>query len=300
MKRLLVAGLIVSASCATLFGQAGRRAAAPPKTAEECGIQEPIHGDIAAEVAKFKLVSTPFSVTGVSPAEQKMVYKLVEASRYLDDLYWRQSDPKGLELYKRLAGCPTVMAQKLRRFLMINGSRYNLLEDNAPFVGNDPFYPGRALMPAGITRQEIEDYVAKHPEKKSAIYSPYTVIKRQGADLVTVPYHVEYAQWLKPAAAALREAAALSPDKAFASFLNLRAEALLTDDYYKSDLAWLDLQDPKFDIIFAPYETYLDGVLGVKTSYGAAVMIRNQAESAKLAAFQKFVPEIQEALPLGP
>jgi peptidase M49-like protein len=299
MKHLLFAGLITSMSYAAVFGQAGRRAAPPPKTAEECGIHEPIHGDIAAQVAKFKLVSMPFSVTGLSAAEQKMVYKLVEAARYLDDIYWRQSDPKAVELYKRLAGCNTVMAQKLRRFLMINGSRYNLLEENAPFVGSDPFSPGRALMPAGITRQEIEDYVAKHPEKKDAIYSPYTVIKRQGADLVTVPYHVEYAQWLKPAAAALREAAALSPDKAFAGFLNLRADALLTDDYYKSDLAWLDLDNPKFDIIFAPYETYLDDVLGVKTSYGAAVMLRNQAESAKLAAFMKYVPEIQDALPLA-
>jgi hypothetical protein len=299
MKHLLLAGLIASVSFATLWGQAGRRAAPPPKKTEDCTIHEPIHGDIAAEVAKFKLVSMPFSVIGISPNEQKMVYKLVEASRYLDDIYWRQSDPKGLELYKSLAGCNTVMAQKLRRFLMINGSRYNLLEDNAPFVGNDPFSPGRALMPAGITRQEIEDYVAKHPEKKDAIYSPYTVIKRQGAELVTVPYHVEYAQWLKPAAAALREAAALSPDKAFANFLTLRAEALLTDDYYKSDLAWLDLDNPKFDIIFAPYETYLDDVLGVKTSYGAAVMIRDQADSDKLAVFMKFVPQIQDALPLA-
>ncbi|HEY6274450.1 MAG TPA: Zn-dependent hydrolase [Terriglobales bacterium] len=299
MKHLLFAGLIASISFANLWGQAGRRAAPPPKKTEDCAIHEPIHGDIAQEVAKFKLVSMPFSVTGISPNEQKMVYKLVEASRYLDDIYWRQNDPKGLELYKSLAGCNTVMAQKLRRFLMINGSRYNLLEDNAPFVGNDPFSPGRALMPVGITRQEIEEYVAKHPEKKDAIYSPYTVIKRQGAELVTVPYHVEYAPWLKPAAAALREAAALSPDKAFANFLNLRAEALLTDDYYKSDLAWLDLDNPKFDIIFAPYETYLDDVLGVKTSYGAAVMIRDQADSDKLAVFMNFVPQIQDALPLA-
>src|SRR5262249_9202816 len=74
----------------------------------------------------------------------------------------------------------------------------------------------------------------------------------------------------------------------------------VTDDYYKSDLAWLDLDNPKFDIIFAPYETYLDEVLGVKASYGAAVMIRNQAESAKLATYMKFVPDIQEALPLAP
>src|SRR4029079_16324530 len=73
----------------------------------------------------------------------------------------------------------------------------------------------------------------------------------------------------------------------------------LTDDYYPSDLEWVQLQNPKFDIMFAPYETYLDNLLGVKTSYGAAVMIRNESESAKLAVFQKYVPDIQDALPLA-
>jgi Peptidase family M49 len=299
-RLLLFIALLSVFFCANALGQAGRRAAPPPKTADKCGIREVIHGDLIAQVAKFKLVSMPFSVTGLSEQERTMVYKLVEASRYLDDIYWRQSDPKGLDLYKRLAGCNQVMAQKLRRFLMINGSRYNLLEDNAPFVGSDPFFPGHALYPAGITRHEIEAYVAAHPEAKEQIYNPYTVIKRRGAELVAVPYHVEYAPWLKPAAAALREAAALSPDKPFADFLRLRADALLTDDYYKSDLAWLDLENPKFDIIFAPYETYLDDLLGIKGSYGAAVMIRNQPESAKLATYMKYVPEIQEALPLAP
>jgi hypothetical protein len=298
--RLILAVLQAAFLYISLYPQAGRRAEPPQKPAEKCGIHEVIHEDIPAQVAQFKLVSMPFSVTGLSEQERKMVYKLVEASRLLDSIYWRQSDPRGLDLYKRLTGCNTVMAQKLRRYLMINGSRYDLLEGNAPFVGSDPFSPGRALYPAGITRQEIEAYVAAHPEKKSQIYSPYTVIKRQGQELIAVPYHVEYAQWLKPAAAALREAATLSPDKAFADFLRLRADALLTDDYYKSDLAWLDLDNPKFDIIFAPYETYLDDLLGVKTSYGAAVMIRNQAESAKLATYMKFVPQIQEALPLAP
>ena len=98
----------------------------------------------------------------------------------------------------------------------------------------------------------------------------------------------------------LRDAAALSDDPAFAKFLNLRADALLSDDYYPSDIAWLDLENPKFDVIFAPYETYLDDLLGVKTSYGASVMIRNEAESKKLAIFQKYVPDLQESLPLAP
>jgi hypothetical protein len=298
MKSLLLLSLALASGA--LMAQAGRRATAPPKKADQCLLKENINEDVAAQVAKFKLVSMPFSVQGLSDQEKRMVYKLVDAAQYLESIYWRQSDPKGLALYTRLLGCNQVTNQKIRRFLMINGSRYDLLENNKPFVGSDPFYPGRALYPPGITRQEIEAYVAKHPEKKAQIYSPYTVVKRQGAELIAVPYHIEYKPWLTGAAAALREAAALSPDKAFANFLRLRADALLTDDYYKSDLAWLDLDNPKFDIIFAPYETYLDDLLGVKTSYGAAVMIRNDAESAGLDTFKKYVPEIQEALPLAP
>jgi hypothetical protein len=296
---LPVLTLLITAS-STTFAQAGRRGAPPPKKADQCLLKENINEDIAGQVAKFKLVSMPFSVNGLNDAEQKMVTKLVEASQFLESIYWRQGDPKGLELYKRLLGCNQVMNQKIRRFLMINGSRYDLLENNKPFVGSDPFFPGRALYPGGITRQEIEAYVAKHPEKKAQIYSPFTVVKRQGAELIGVPYHVEYKPWLTGAATALRAAAVLSPDKAFANFLRLRAEALLTDDYYKSDIAWLELENPKFDIIFAPYETYLDDLLGVKTSYGTAVMIRNEAESASLDVFKKYVPEIQDALPLAP
>jgi hypothetical protein len=101
-------------------------------------------------------------------------------------------------------------------------------------------------------------------------------------------------------AKALRDAATISSSQTFANFLRLRADALLKDDYYASDLAWLDLKDPKFDIIFAPYETYLDDLLGVKTSYGASILIRNEPESRKLELYERYVPEIQDALPLAP
>src|SRR5262249_16808287 len=106
------------------------------------------------------------------------------------------------------------------------------------------------------------------------------------------------AEFLGKAAQDLREAAALSADPAFAKFLRLRADALLSDDYYPSDLAWLDLKDPKFDIILAPYESYLDNLLGIRASYGGGVWIRNEGESRKLAVFQNYVAELQEALPL--
>jgi hypothetical protein len=256
--------------------------------------------DLAERLAKYKRVGIPFDKSKFSPRELQMIDKLVEASRYLDDIFWRQSDPAGLDLYQRLEKSQSTKDVGLRRFLMINGGRFDLTNDNKPFVGTQPMPPGRGLYPDGLTREQLEKYVTAHPEQKDELYSPYTVIRRNGDRLEAIPYHTAYRQFLIPAAKALREAADLSQneDKAFADFLRLRADAFLSDDYYKSDLAWVDLQNPKFDVIMAPYETYLDGVLGVKTSYGAAVMIRNEAESAKLATYQQHVPELQDALPL--
>jgi hypothetical protein len=248
--------------------------------------------DIDQRLARWQQVQMPFGGSALSSRERQMVEKLVEASQYLDDIYWRQSDPEGLALYK------STKDPKLRRLLMINGGRFDLVDDNHPFAGTEPMPPGRALYPKSLTREQIEQYVKDHPGKKNELYNEHTVIEGRGNDLVGRPYHEVYRSLLLPMTKALREAAALSDDKQFAEFLRQRADALMNDDYYKSDLLWMDLQDPKFDVIFAPYETYLDDVLGVKTSYGAAVLIRNEAESKKLAVYQQYVPEIQEALPL--
>jgi hypothetical protein len=236
----------------------------------------------------------PFHSAGLSPRERQMVDKLVEACRALDDIFWRQSDPEGLALYK------STQQPVLRKLLMIHGGRYDLLDGNRPFVGSEPMPPGRNLYPKDLTAAEIERTVKEHPAKKDDLYSPYTVVRRRGGELVGIPYRQEYREFLERAANALREAAALSDDAPFSRFLRLRADALLTDDYYASDLAWLDLKDPKFDIIFAPYETYLDDLLGVKTSYGAAVLIRDDAGSRRLAEWERYIPDIQDALPLAP
>jgi hypothetical protein len=265
-----------------------------------CARHDPPSGNIGSQLAKFRPVRMPAATQGLTAREKQLVQKLVDASRILESIYWRQSDRAGLALYKGLATCTGKADRDLRRFLLINGSRYDLLEENTPFIGKDTYPPGRESYAKGITQKEIDAYVAAHPEKKNDIYNPFTVIRRNGSGLITVPYHVEYREWLEPAAKTLHEAAALSDDKAFANYLRLRADALLTDDYYKSDIAWLDLENPKFDIIFAPYETYLDDLLGVKTSYGAAVLIRNEPESRKLAKFVQYVPDIQQALPLPP
>ncbi len=256
--------------------------------------------DLSRELAKFREVRMPYNSSRLSARERRMVGKLVDASRYLEDIYWRQSDPEGLNLYLSLVGKTNLKDVQLRRYLWINASRFDFIDDNKPFVGTSPMPSGRGFYPPGLTQAKIEQYVKEHPEKKAEIYSPTTIVRWKGSELEGIPYHIAYRSYLDPAARDLREAAELSADLAFAKFLRMRAEALLTDDYFQSDLAWLDLNKPKFDVIFAPYETYLDDLLGVKASYGAAILIRNAEESKKLEMFQKFVPDIQEALPLPP
>jgi hypothetical protein len=258
--------------------------------------------DLRERIARFKRVEMPFTYEGLTARERRLVNELIAASRDLENIYWRQNNPEDIALYNALAGSKDETAQLLRRYIWINGSRFDQIDENQPFYGSEPFPPGRALYPKGLTRDDIENYVKAHPEQKDAIYDERTVVElvsREPLKLKTTPYHVKYRTFLTSAAGHLRTAAANSDDAAFAKFLRERAKALLTDDYYASDLLWVGLQNPKFDIIFAPYETYLDDLLGVKTSYGTSVLVRNESESAKLAVFQKYVPDIQDALPIA-
>jgi hypothetical protein len=258
-----------------------------------------ISRNLKEELAKFKPVWMPFDSSRLTARERQMIGKLVVACQNLESIYWRQSDPEGLNLFKTLVGSHAPMDVALRRFLRINGSRFDLINNDAPFVGTAPRPPGRGFFPADLTREEFDRYVASHPEQKNALYDPFTVVRRNDDALEAIPYHVAYKEWIDPAAKALRDAADLSDDPPFANFLRMRADALETDQYFDSDIAWVSLANPKIDVIFAPYETYLDDLLGVKTSYGAAILVRNEEESRKLDVFQKYVADIQDSLPLA-
>jgi len=297
-------GLLTLAVCSISLGLAvqAQRGAAPVgdlPTVDAAAMLKTAVPDLDARIAQFKPVKMPFDGSGLSERERQMVDQLVAASRELESIYWRQTDPVGLSIYKALAANQTPLARSVRHYLFINGSRWDLVRENAPFVGTQKMPPGHYLYPTDLTRAGVDDHVKAHPDAKAALFDPYTVVRRNGAALTARKYHEEFAPFLKAAGDALRKAADLSPDAAFARFLRLRADALLSDDYYPSDVAWVDLKSPKVDVIFAPYETYLDDLLGVKTSYGAAVMIRNEPESRNLALYERWVPEIQDALPLA-
>src|SRR6202451_963295 len=144
------------------------------KGAESAGMQVVL--DLDQRLAKFRRVEMPFHSAGLTASEVKLVEKLVDASRYLEEIYWRQMDPDGLTLYQSLAGSKYPRDVQLRGYLRINASRFDLLDENKPFVGTAPMPPGRGFYPTDLTQDKIEQYVKAHPEKKEAIYSSTTMV----------------------------------------------------------------------------------------------------------------------------
>src|SRR6266567_5496291 len=133
--------------------------------------------DLKQRLARFRQVQMPFHSDVLSTREQQMIAKLVDASRYLDDIYWRQVDPEGLGLYQSLEGSTNPRDVELRRYLWINGSRFDLLNGEEPFVGTSAMSRSRGFYPQGVTREQIEQYVKAHPEKRGEIYSSTTVVR---------------------------------------------------------------------------------------------------------------------------
>lgn len=225
----------------------------------------------------------------LSENQQKMLPLLIEAARVMDGLFWRQAygDPREL-----LNG---VEDPDARRFAAINYGPWDRLGDNAPFLaGIGPKPAGARFYPADMTKQEFEA-AAKDDE---ALKSLYTFVRRDAAGkLVAEPYSKVFENELETAASLLRQAAGLAEDAGFQKYLELRAEALVTDNYQPSDFAWMAMKDNALDIVIGAIETYEDRLFGYKAAFEAYVLIKDKQWSARLARYASMLPELQEALP---
>jgi hypothetical protein len=220
---------------------------------------------------------------------RRMIAKLVQAAEIMNELTWKQSwDGDRTAL---LARAPD---EATRQLVDINFGPWDRLNEDTPFIqGIKPRPPGGPFYPVDMTKDEFEG--ADLPDKKSN----YTLLRRDEAGkLITVPYHVEYKAELERTATLLREAAELSADKAFTDYLRMRADALLSDDYRPSDLAWMEMKTNPVDIVIGPIETYEDQLFGYKAAYEGLVLVKDVEWSQKLARFAKFLPELQKGLPV--
>jgi hypothetical protein len=216
----------------------------------------------------------------------------------MDPIFWRQSDHYAVSIRNELQKSNRSVDQSYLRYLNINYGPFDRQMDNEPFIGTRVKPPGAGFYPSDLTREELDAYLDSHPDQRQELLKPTTVIRRQGDRLVAVPYSEAYREFLEPAAQALREAASYADHPGFRRYLELRAEALLNDDFYESDVAWVQLQDNPVDIIIGPIESYEDQLMGIKTAYEGVVLLRDSVETENLEIYKQHLPMLEQQLPV--
>ena len=294
---------LAQAGCA---GRGGTTASAPAAAPTAAATPAPtpaapaltVVPDVEARVAQFARTPLSADISALPKSETKALAEAIAAARFLDEVYLRQVWTGNPELRDRVAAYDGPHAAAAREYFAINFGPWDRLKDFEPFLGDTPHPEGAAFYPEGLTKEEFEAWIAAHPGDANAFRSGFTVIRRQeGGGLTAVPYSQAYLELLRPAAERLRAAAASTANESLRRFLQLRANAFLSDDYYESDVAWMDLDAP-VEVTIGPYETYEDGLFGYKTAFEAYVTVDIPAESSKLAIYKAELPWLERNLPI--
>ena len=253
--------------------------------------------------ARFAPTELNVDISNLSEGDRKALVRLVEAARVIDDVYMTQYWSGDLALYAKLQKDTSPLGKARLHYFWVNKSPWSELDGSTAFIPGVPEHklPGANFYPETMTKEQFENWVKTLPEKQQEQAKGFfTIIRSDGkSGFKIVPYNEAYKTDLTRAANLLKEAASLTDNATLKRFLNTRAAAFLSNDYYESDVAWMDLDAP-LDITIGPYETYNDELFGYKASYEAYVNLRDEEESAKLGAFSKNLQEIENHLPIDP
>ncbi len=225
----------------------------------------------------------------LSENQRALIGLLFQVADIMNDIYWAQVFPD------RDAALGSMIDENVSRFFKINYGPWERLNGNLPYLaGYGPKPAGSGYYPADMTTEEFESL--NDPMKSSL----YTIITRnQDGTLKVVPYHEAYAEQVQRAADLLKKASELADDQGFKKYLELRAEALLTDNYYPSDVAWMDMKENEIDFVVGPIENYEDALFNYKAAHESFILIKDKAWSEKLAYINSVLPQMQKSLPVA-
>ncbi|NOY22602.1 MAG: peptidase [Acidobacteria bacterium] len=253
---------------------------------------------LQGELDKFARVLLEIDPASLTEKQKMTLRKLIAASDVMNEIYLRQVYGKNLSIRTRLeTSVDPLDKAKLALFNLYKGP-FNRLDHDRPFIGTMQKPAGANFYPKDMTKREFESFVKSHPKQAKAFESPVTVIHRKDGKLTAIPYSVEYRELLEKAAGFLRDAAALSENKTVKLYLLKRADAFLSNDYFDSDMAWMDIKDNTVETVIGPYEVYEDGLLGCKASFESFVAVRDAAESEKLKMVAHYLVEMEKNLPI--
>src|SRR4051812_37558750 len=272
-------------------------------------VQITLHKEIPglAELQKMQARYAPTELkvdtTHLSTGDKKALVKLLEAARVLDPLFMTQLYEHNNELYAKLKKDKTPLGRARLKYFWQNKGPWSDLDGHDAFLPDVPERKplGANFYPIDMTKPEFERWLEALPKKDQEVATGfYSVIQRDAAKkLIITPYSRAYREDLTKAAGLLREAAALTDNASLKKFLTTRADSFLSDDYYESDVAWMDLDAP-LDITIGPYETYNDELFGYKAAFEAYVNLRDDKETEKLGFFSQHLQEIENNLPVDP
>ena len=289
--------LLASAACATAQAPTDvATTAAPPPTPAAAPAEAGY--DLAVQKAKLADIRMDVDTAFLSPEERDVVNLLIKASDLMSEIYLRQRYEANPQVRRAIS-----MNRRADRDLLVemfdrNFGPWDELADLHPFWGTEAMPEGAGFYPTDLTREQFEAYLVAHPDQKAALTGPYTVVRRDGDRLIAVPYSVAYKEWLEPAAKLLDQAAARTSNASLKRFLSLRAKAFRTDDYYESELAWMDLDGTPIEVAIGPYEVYTDRLMGAKTSFESFVTLKDPKESAALAKYKNYLKDMEANLPI--
>lgn len=249
---------------------------------------------VAAQPEVYATVELTADISGLSAKEREMIPILIEASTHMNEVFWKQA------VGERQSFLDGIDDPTLKRFAEINYGPWDRLNGNAPFIAGYGAKPeGANFYPHDITKDEFEAHLAANPQDEEAFKSLYTVIERdEQGDLFAVPYSRAYPLETMAAAKLLKQASELAQDPGLRKYLALRSNALLTNDYRASDMAWMDMKSNGIDVVIGPIESYEDRLYGIKAAHEAYVLIKDKSWSNRLARYAQFLPELQLGLPV--
>ena len=258
--------------------------------------------ELARKVARFAPTTLTADTSKLTAKDRQALDKIIAAAKLLDPLFLRQVWSGNEALEKKLQADKSAAGQQRLHYFYINDGPWSRLDEKEPFIEGVPKkLEGANYYPEDMTKEEFETWVKGLSEADQHKATGFFYLIRRGPDkkLMLVPYSQAYKEYLVPAASLLREAAALTTNASLKNFLNKRADAFGSDDYYESDVAWMDLDSP-IDVTIGPYETYEDELFSYKAAFEAYVTLRDDAETAKLAKFSGYLQELENNLPIEP
>jgi len=250
------------------------------------------------KIAQFAPIEIKYDQSILNERQKEVVVNLFLASRIMDDLFLEQVYSKNMEIKEQLMAATDEISRLDLQYFNIMFGPFDRLDHNKPFIGRETKPLGANFYPSDMSKEEFNAWIMEHPQDDSTFTAEFTVIRREGDNLVAIPYSKFYEDKLMKAAEYLNKAATFADNHSLRKYLETRAEAFLSNDYYESDMAWMDLKDHTIEVVIGPYEVYEDELFNFKASFESFITIMDPEETKNLSIFADYLLDIEKNLPI--